>query len=312
MEVSSVSELKTNEVLSFKPVLNSDKEINKILRPSTNFYRDSWERFKRNKLGIIGLVVILLMVIFCIVAPMLSKFNFRFQDLNLIYNSPNATNWMGTDNLGRDLFVRVAYGARISLACGLFASLVSLFIGVLYGTISAYFGGIVDDLLMRFVDIFSSIPSLLYVILLMTVFKANLINVFVVIGLTGWMGMARLVRGEILSLKQREFVLAAKVSNVSSMKIMLKHLIPNAMGPIIVSLTLSIPSAIFLESSLSFLGVGISAPMPSWGGLASEGIDAMRTYPHLLFFPAVFISVTILAFHLVGDALRDALDPRMK
>ena len=296
--------------LSFKRVPKEDKEEEKILRPSSTFLKDAWYRFKRNKLGLLGAVIILLMLIFAIVGPMISSYSYETQDLNNIYASPSLEHLMGTDNLGRDMFVRMAYGARISLSCGFVASLISVGIGVIYGAAPGYAGGRVDTIMMRIVDIIDSVPSMLYTILLMVVLGNSLTNVFIVIGITGWLGMARLVRGQVLSLKQREFVLAAKVSNVSNAKIILKHLVPNAFGSIIVSMTLSIPSAIFLEASLQFLGLGISAPMPSWGGLANEGITAMRAYPYMLWFPAIFISLTILAFNFLGDALRDALDPK--
>ncbi len=302
--------MEKTEEISFKRVSKDQKEAEKILRPATTFIQDAWARFKRNKLGLVGLIIIVIMLIFAIIGPMVIPYDYRSQSLDNAFKAPGAEHLMGTDNLGRDMFVRLAYGARISLACGFAASLISLGIGVIYGTISGYAGGKVDEIMMRIVDIISSIPSMLYVILLMVVLGNSLTNVFIVIGVTGWLGMARLVRGQVLSLKEREFVLAAKVSNVSNWHIMLKHLIPNAFGPIIVSMTLSIPSAIFLEASLQFLGLGISAPMPSWGGLAQEGISALRSYPYLLWFPAIFISVTILAFNFLGDALRDALDPK--
>ena len=299
-----------NEKLSFKKVSSDEKSSEKILRPSSTFLKDAWDRFKRNKLGLFGLIIIIAMLLFAVFGPIVIPFDYTVQDLNNMYAAPDGTHIMGTDALGRDMFVRMAYGARISLSCGFVASLISLFIGVTYGAIAGFIGGAVDNIMMRIVDIISSVPSMLYIILLMVVLGNGLTNVFIVIGITGWLGMARLVRGEVLSLKQREFVLAARVSNVSNFRIILKHLIPNAFGPIIVSLTLSIPSAIFLEASLQFLGLGITAPMPSWGGLANEGLQALRTYPHMILWPSIFISLTILAFNFLGDALRDALDPK--
>ncbi|MCF0110568.1 MAG: ABC transporter permease [Erysipelotrichaceae bacterium] len=296
--------------ISFKKVPKSEKNTEKILRPSSTFLKDAWYRFKRNKLGLFGAAIIILMILFAVFGPIVIKADYMTQNLSMAYQGPSAGHPMGTDALGRDLFVRMAYGARISLSCGFVAALISLVIGVTYGTIAGFVGGAVDNVMMRIVDIISSIPSMLYLILFMVVLGNSLWNVFLVIGITGWQGMARLVRGEVLSLKQREFVLAAKVSNVSNWNIMWKHLIPNAFGPIIVSMTLSIPSAIFLEASLQFLGLGITAPMPSWGGLAQEGIGAIRTFPHMLWYPALFISITILAFNFMGDALRDALDPK--
>jgi len=298
---------------SFALVPKEEKQTEKILRPSTTFLQDAWYRFSRNKLGIIGAIIVILMVLFAVFGPMIFKYDYITQNLKNAYQPPSADHPFGTDALGRDLLVRMAYGARISLVCGFFASLVSFFIGVTYGAISGYIGGQVDNIMMRIVDIISAVPSMLYVILLMVVLDSqSLLNVFLVIGMTGWLGMARLVRSQVMSLKEREFVLAAKVSNVSNFKLILKHLVPNSFGPIVVSMTLSIPSAIFLEASLQFLGLGIAAPMPSWGGLAQEGITALRTFPHLMWIPSLFISVTILAFNFLGDAMRDALDPTQK
>ena len=224
----------------------------------------------------------------------------------------NKTNILGTDSLGRDVWVRILYGARISLLVGLVASIVNLVIGVIYGGISAFEGGKVDNVMMRIVDIISSVPSLLIVILLMVVIKPGLETIILTIGLIYWVGMARLVRGQVLSLKEQEFVLAARTIGVSKFKIIMKHLIPNAMGPIIVSLTMSIPSAIFTESFLSFIGLGVSAPMASWGTLANDALGGLRSYPYQLIAPSVAIAITMFAFNFLGDGLRDALDPRLR
>lgn len=224
----------------------------------------------------------------------------------------NKTNILGTDGLGRDVWIRILYGARISLLVGLVASLVNLVIGVIYGGISGYEGGKVDNIMMRIVDIINSVPSLLIVILLMVVIKPGLQTIILTIGLIYWVGMARLVRGQVLTLKEQEFVLAARTIGVSKFKIIMKHLIPNAMGPIIVSLTMSIPSAIFTESFLSFIGLGVSAPMASWGTLANDALGGIRSYPYQLIAPSVAIAITMFAFNFLGDGLRDALDPRLR
>lgn len=224
----------------------------------------------------------------------------------------NKTNILGTDGLGRDVFIRILYGARISLMVGLVASLVNLIIGVIYGGISGYEGGRIDGIMMRIVDIINSVPSLLIVILLMVVYKPGLQTIIITIGLIYWVGMARLVRGQVLSLKEQEFVLAARTIGVSKFKIIMRHLIPNAMGPIIVSLTMSIPSAIFTESFLSFIGLGVSAPQASWGTLANDALGGIRSYPYQLIAPAVAIAITMFAFNFLGDGLRDALDPRLR
>ena len=224
----------------------------------------------------------------------------------------NQSNILGTDRLGRDVWIRILYGARISLIVGLVASAVNLIIGVIYGGISGYEGGKVDHLMMRIVDIINSVPSLLIVILLMVVYKPGLTTIIVTIGLIYWVSMARLVRGQVLSLKEQEFILAAKTIGVSKMNIIMKHLIPNAMGPIIVSLTMSIPSAIFTESFLSFIGLGVSAPQASWGTLANEALGGIRSYPYQLIAPSIAIALTMFAFNFLGDGLRDALDPRLR
>ncbi len=316
MDEQNVNKTAVTE-LSFKPLHKDPSEINKLIRPSVSFWQDAWYRLRKNKLGMLGIFIVLFMILFGIIAPIVMDrvFHVTYSDQTLAYaySKPGQNGYLfGADNLGRDVLVRLAYGARISLAVGIAASLVALGIGVVYGTISGYYGGRVDTLMMRVVDIIDSVPSMLYVILLMTVLPRGLTSVFFVIGATSWLSMARLVRGEVLSLKEREFILAAKISGVKTWGIMLRHLIPNAMGPILVSMTMGIPSAIFLESNLSFLGLGISAPMASWGSMASEGIEALRNYPHMIFFPALFISLTILGFNFLGDALRDALDPRMR
>ena len=214
--------------------------------------------------------------------------------------------------LGRDLATRVCYGARISLSIGIVASLINLGVGVLYGGISGYFGGRVDSVLMRIVDILYGIPLLLYVILLMVVLKPGLLNVFIALGLVYWLRMARIVRAQVLSLKELEYVTAARVLGANHTRLIFGHLLPNSLGPIIITLTLSIPEAIFIEAFLSFIGLGVSAPMASWGVLASEGVVTLRSYPFQLLFPAVAISLTMLGFNFLGDGLRDALDPRMR
>lgn len=227
-------------------------------------------------------------------------------------NVKNKSYIWGTDNLGRDLFIRVVQGGRISLIVAFVAAFVNFIIGVLYGGISGYFGGKVDNIMMRIVDIISSIPTLLYVILLMVIMENGLLPIIVALSATYWLGMARLVRGQVLSLKEQEFVMAAQTLGASTKRIMLKHLIPNIMGPIMVSITMQIPNAIFTEAFLSFVGLGISAPMASWGSLCNDALTAFMTYPYQLFFPALTISVTILAFNLFGDGLRDALDPKQR
>lgn len=283
-----------------------------ISRPPTTYWQDAWRRLKMNKLAMAGLFTIIFLVILAIFGPYLSKFSYSDQNLMLTNQPPSATYWFGTDALGRDLFTRIWYGARISLLIGIVTSLITLVIGVIYGGIAGLAGGRVDDVMMRIVEILWAIPFLLYVILLMVVMGSGLKTIFIALGAVYWLGMARIVRGEILSLKEREYVLAARLLGASPWRILMRHLIPNAMGPIIIQMTLAIPEAIFTEAFLSFLGLGVAVPMASWGVLASEGMAGIRSFPWQIFFPAVFITITMLSFNFLGDGLRDAFDPRMR
>lgn len=282
------------------------------LRPATTYGQDAWRRLKKNKLAMIGLYAIAIMITVSVVGPWLSNISYSDQNLLQANKPPSAEHWFGTDNLGRDLFIRVLYGARISLAIGIVASLINLTIGVVYGGIAGFCGGRVDRIMMNIVDILYGIPMLLYVILLMVILKPGLTNIFIALGIAYWLGMARIVRGQILSVKEQEYVLAARTIGAGNMRILFRHLIPNSMGPIIITMTLAIPEAIFTEAFLSFIGLGVSAPMASWGVLASEGVTSLRSYPFQLLFPAAAISITMLAFNFLGDGLRDALDPRMR
>lgn len=269
-----------------------------------------WQRLRQDTPAMLGLGVILLLVMIAIIGPWLSPYSYSDQNLAQANQPPDAGHWFGTDSLGRDLFVRVLYGARISLSIGLTASVINLFIGVIYGGIAGYFGGRVDRIMMNIVDVLYGIPLLLYVILLMVVLQPGLTNIFIALGVAYWLGMARIVRGQILVLKEQEYVLAARSLGAGHWRILFRHLLPNSLGPIIVTMTLAIPEAIFTEAFLSFIGLGVAAPMASWGVLASEGITSLRSYPFQLFFPAAAISITMLAFNFLGDGLRDALDPR--
>lgn len=276
------------------------------------YWQDAWIRLKKNKMALLGLIIIVCLIVVAIFGPIFSSHTYDEQNLMMTNSSPSWEHWFGTDNLGRDIFIRVLYGARISLAIGIVASLLNLFIGVIYGGIAGFFGGKIDRIMMNIVDILYSVPTLLYVILLMVILKPGLINIFITLGIGYWLQMARIVRGQILSMKEQEFILAARTIGVSKKRILFRHLLPNAMGAIIVTMTLAIPDAIFTEAFLSFIGLGVSAPMASWGVLASEGVNNLRAYPFQLFFPAVAISVTMLAFNFLGDGLRDVLDPKMR
>lgn len=296
----------------WKPISIEDREKERITRPSMTYWEDVWRRLKKNKLAMFGLVMIGLIFIIAIVGPMFSKYTYSDQNLLRGNEGPSADHWFGTDGHGRDLFVRVLYGARISLTVAVVATVVNFFIGIFYGGISGYMGGKVDNIMMRIVDIISTIPLVLYAIILMVVIGAGLKSIIITLGTIYWVRMARIVRGQILSLKEQEYVLAAKTLGASTNRILFRHLIPNAMGPIIVTMTMMIPSAIFTESFLSFIGLGVSAPMSSWGSLASDALGGLRSYPYQLLFPSAAICITMLAFNFLGDGLRDALDPRLR
>lgn len=296
----------------FQKVAKEDIAKQEVIRPSVTYWQDAWRRLKSNKLALGGLIIVALMVLFVAIGPMLSPYTYFEQNYDITNLGPSAAHLFGTDQFGRDILTRVMYGGRISLTIGFVVSVLNLVIGVIYGGISGYAGGKVDDIMMRIVDILYSIPMMIYVILLILVLDAGMFSIIVGISISSWVGMARMVRGQILSLKEQEFVLAAKTLGASPARILFKHLIPNTMGPIIVSMTLAIPSAIFTESFLSYIGLGISAPNASWGTLCSEAMKGWLTYPYQLFFPAMAICITIFAFQLLGDGLRDALDPKMR
>ena len=296
----------------FTPLNELQTSIEVVNAKPLGFWQDSWRRLKTDKLAMAGLMFIGVLFVIAIIGPWFSSYDYATQSYNSVNQGPSAAHLFGTDNLGRDLFVRVLYGARISLAIGIVASLINIFIGVIYGGISGLIGGRTDRIMMNIVDILYSVPTLLYVILLMVVFKPGLINIFLALGISYWLQMARTVRGQVLSLKEQEYVLAAKSMGAGKWYILLRHLIPNSMGIIIVSLSLSIPDAIFTEAFLSFIGLGVSAPMASWGVLASEGVSSLKAYPYQLFFPAAAICLTMLSFSFLSDGLRDAFDPKMR
>jgi len=296
----------------FKPVAKDIEGAEAIVRPSVTYWQDAWRRLKQNRLAMVGLWVIVAITLIAIFGPMFSPYSYSDQSLFDQNMYITREHWLGTDDLGRDLLTRIMYGARISLTVGFVASFINLTVGVVYGGISGYYGGQVDNVMMRIVEILSGIPLLLYVILLMVVLRPGLQNILIALGLVYWLGMARIVRGQILSLKEQDYVLAARTIGADNSRIIYKHLIPNAMGPIIVTATLNIPQAIFTEAFLSFIGLGVNAPMASWGVLANDALPSFRTYPWQLFFPAIAISITMLAFNFLGDGLRDALDPKQR
>jgi len=271
---------------------------------------EAWRRLRSNRAAMTGLVLVLALIAVAAVGPWVSHYDYYEQNFAHADESPSAAHWFGTDELGRDQLTRVLYGARISLAVGIVASLIALLIGVTYGGVSGYFGGNVDSVMMRIIDLLYGIPLLLFVILLMVLLGTGLQNIFIALGAVYWLAMARIVRAQILSLKTRDYVQAARALGAGHTRLILLHLLPNTMGPIIVTLTLSIPEAIFAEAFLSFIGLGVSAPKASWGMLASDALSGLQDYPLRLFFPAAAICLTMLAFNFLGDGLRDALDPK--
>ena len=275
-----------------------------------SLWQDAFVRLRKNKLAMIGLVVIVFMVIIAILTPWIAPYSYEEQNLNLGATPPSAEHWLGTDVFGRDQLTRVLYGSRVSLMVGFIATAVALLIGVLWGTTAGYVGGRVDAIMMRMVDVLYALPFAIFIILLMVVFGRSLLLLFLAIGAVEWLTMARIVRGQVLSLKQQEFIEAAVAMGLSRWQIMRRHLIPNVLGPIIVYTTLTIPSVILLESFLSFLGLGIQPPQSSWGSLISYGVETMEEYPWLLIFPGLTLSITLFSLNFLGDGLRDAMDPR--
>ena len=334
-------------VEDFAPASNEEKKSLVIMRESVNFWKDGMRRLKKNKIAMVSLVVILLIAFMAYVLPSLWPYSYEQQIKGSNNLAPFAysaaeqakidagekvfPHILGTDRMGRDFAVRVMMGTRVSLSVGLLASVLVLLIGATYGAISAFAGGWVDNIMMRITDIIYTIPDILLIILLSMVIRdplkelaaqpgflwmqkvgPNLISIFLVFALLYWVGMARITRSQVLILKESEYVTAARALGAGKSRIIKKHLLTNCIGTLIVTTTLQIPSAIFTESYLSFLGLGVAAPMPSLGSLATDAVKGMMTYPHLLLLPAIIISVVILAFNLFGDGLRDAFDPKLK
>lgn len=281
-------------------------------RKQASLWGDAWRRLRRNKLAISGLVVAVLLSLVAIFAPLLAREDLFVQNYDALYAHPSALYPMGADQLGRDVLSRVIWGSRVSLLVGLVAQLIVLVIGVPIGAAAGYFGGKVDLLLMRFVDVMYAFPQLLFVILLMSMWGRGLGNIFIAIGLTGWVTLARLVRAQFLSLREKDYVVAARSIGADDFRLIVKHMLPNTLTPIIVALTFGIPTAIFTESFLSFIGVGIGPPQTSWGLMVGENQQYLRSYPWMLIWPSLALGLTMLSFTFLGDGLRDALDPSSK
>lgn len=275
-----------------------------------SLWRDAWLRLHKNRLAFFGMWTLVVVTIACFFGPWFSPYHYEDQNLALGAAPPSAAHWLGTDTLGRDLLVRILYGGRISLEVGVCATFVALTIGVVYGAVSGFFGGKLDAVMMRAVDIMYSLPFVIFVILLMVLFGQNIYLMFAAIGAVSWLTMARIVRGEVMSLKRTEFVEAAHALGFSRRRILFRHILPNVLGPVIVYTTLTIPNVMLLEAFLSFLGLGVQPPMSSWGLLIKNGAASMEEYPWLLIYPGIIFSLTLFSLNFLGDGLRDALDVR--
>ncbi|MEO0368894.1 MAG: ABC transporter permease [Pseudomonadota bacterium] len=276
----------------------------------TSLWADAWIRLKKNKLALFSLYVVAFLIIIAILTPWIAPYGYEEQNLDLGATPPSAAHWFGTDLFGRDMLTRVMYGGRISLAVGFIATAVALLIGVAWGTIAGYIGGRTDAVMMRIVDALYALPFIIFIILLMVVFGKSILLLFLAIGAVEWLTMARIVRGQVLTIRHQEYIEAAKSMGLSTAHILWKHVVPNSLGPIIVYATLTVPQVMLLEAFLSFLGLGIQPPMSSWGLLISYGAEVMEDSPWLLIFPGLALSITLFALNFLGDGLRDALDPK--
>jgi len=289
---------------------NTSVKINSDIEKGTSLTQDAFIRLRKNKMAMIGLCVLLFFIAIALLTPWIAPYTYEGQNLELGAVAPSMQHWLGTDVLGRDQLTRVMYGSRVSLMVGFIATSVALLIGVLWGATAGFLGGRVDAIMMRTVDALYALPFTIFIILLTVIFGSSMLLLFLAIGAVEWLTMARIVRGQVLTIKKQEFVEAAVSMGLSPWRIITRHLIPNVLGPIIVYTTLTIPSVILLESFLSFLGLGIQPPQSSWGSLISGGVETMEEYPWLLIFPGLALSITLFSLNFLGDGLRDALDPR--
>jgi oligopeptide transport system permease protein len=277
-----------------------------------SLWQDAWRRLLKNRLAVISSIILIFIGIITILGPQLLPYGEAQIDLKVTNQPPSLSHWFGTDQLGRDLLIRSLTGGRISLMVAMVATAVSFIIGVFYGVISGYLGGYIDELMMRIVDIIDSLPYLFLVIILLALFPNSLLLLFIALGAVSWLTMARIVRGQVLSLKNQEFIEAAQSIGVPTNKIITRHLLPNVLGPIIIYTTLTVPTAMLSEAFLSFLGLGVQPPAASWGTLVSEGINSISIYPWQLIFPGLMMTITLFSLNFIGDGLRDALDPQMR
>lgn len=283
-----------------------------INRPSMTYWQDAWRRLRKNKVAIGAFILLVIIGIMTLIGPIISGYDYREIVAQMKNRPPSREHWFGTDNLGRDLFSRVWQGGRISIIIGLIGAFIDVTFGTIYGGIAGYFGGKVDMIMMRIVEILGCIPEMVIIIIISMILPGNVESLIIAITITGWMGTARMVRGQVLQVKELEFVSAAKALGATPTRIIVKHIIPNVMSVLIVGLTMEVPGLIFTEAFLSFIGLGVKPPSTSWGVLTSEARGTLFFYPYQLFFPALFISLTMLCFNLLGDGLRDALDPKLR
>ena len=296
----------------FRRVGVDEQKSESVVRPSISYWQDAVRRLKQNKVAMVSLVVLLLILVMCAIGPYIYPHPFDEQTIEFTNQTPSLQHWFGLDDLGRDIFARIWMGGRISLTIGIVGAIVSLVIGVLYGGISGYCGGLVDDIMMRIVEILVGVPYMVVVIIMSVVLGKGMTSLLIALCITSWTNLARIVRGQVLELKESEYVLAARALGTPPLQIIVTHLLPNTLSLIIINTTFSIPSFIFAEAFLSFVGMGIQPPLTSWGAMAALGQQQMSYYPHELIFPALAISVTMLAFNLLGDGLRDAFDPKLR
>ncbi|WP_456271806.1 oligopeptide ABC transporter permease [Bacillus sp. AK031] len=339
METNKRKDLENINPDFFQPRRASEDESEVIGRPSLSFWHDAWIRLFKNKGAIVGLIIMIAVTIMAIIGPFMNDMSYKDQNIRHAKLPPKIealsgltwfdgidqngmdvyetrqveTNyWFGTDDLGRDLWTRTWQGTRISLYIGVLAAVIDLIIGIAYGGVSGYYGGRVDDFMQRIIEILVGIPNLIVVILFILIFEPGIFSITMAMVITGWTGMARIVRGQILQLKNQEFVLASRTLGATSNRLIWKHLLPNVMGPVIITTMFTVPTAIFTEAFLSFIGLGIAAPQASLGSLVNDGYKSIQTYPHMMLIPSVVISLIILSFNLLADGLRDALDPKMR
>ena len=296
----------------FDPLPQEDRDAQFVAMESKSFARNVWESFSRNRLALVGLILLALLVCAAVFGPMLSPYPYDGMDAMSRNQPSTAAHWFGTDQMGRDILTRVLYGARVSLLVGFASTALNLLIGVLYGSIAGYVGGRVDMVMMRIVDVIYAVPAMIYMILLMLIFGSNIYSVMLGICVNGWINMARIVRSQVMSLKEQEFSVAAFVIGASRKRILFRHLLLNSLGPIIVTVTLMIPQAIFTEAFLSFIGIGISAPMASLGTLAQDAKMLMNVYPMQMVWPVLVICIVIFSLNFIGEGLETALNPRGK